>query len=69
VKLLGGKQMNLVFEKNLTNSPDGLGKIRETFRIFVTINAVSKDEEKIGYAVKNMAYSIGYKEVTVSSNC
>lgn len=55
--------MKFIFEKNLTDRTDGLGTIREIFRIFVTINAVSKDEKKIGYAVKNMAYSIGYKEV------
>jgi len=42
--------MKLEFEKNLTDSPDGIGKIRETFRIFVEITAVSKDAEKTKYA-------------------
>ena len=55
--------MKLKFEKYLTNNPDGLGKIVESFYIYVTIAAVSKVEEKIAYAVENMAYSLGYKMV------
>ena len=52
--------MKLMFEKNVTENPEGIGKIKETFRIHVSINAVSEVEEKIGYAVQNMAYSLGY---------
>ena len=49
-----GEKMKLKFEKFI-------GK--EVFRIYVDIAAVSKDEEKIAYAVQNMAYSLGYSLV------
>lgn len=46
--------MKLKFEKFI-------GK--DLFCVYVNIAAVSKDEEKIAYAVENMAYSLDYSLV------
>ena len=46
--------MKLAFEKAKTNPG-------EAFYVYVEITAVSKDAEKIAYAVENMAYSLGYR--------
>ena len=56
--------MKLEFEKYITENGQGYGKIKETFRIFVDITAISKDAEKIKYAVQNMAHSLGYKQIS-----
>jgi len=45
--------MKLEFEKTVNPS--------EAFYIYVEIAAVSKDAQKIAYAVQNMAYSLGYR--------
>jgi len=53
--------VRLEFEKTLTKRPDGVGLITDRFHIYVAITAVSTAEEKIAYAVENMAYSLGYR--------
>ena len=46
--------MKLQFEKTKANP-------WEAFYIYVEITAVSKDAQKIAYAVENMAYSLDYR--------
>lgn len=41
----------------------------EAFYIYVEITAISKDEEKIAYAVENMAYSLGYQLTKKERKC
>ena len=52
--------MKLVFEKNATKDKKGYGTIKESFFIHVQIDAITKVEERISYAVQNMAYSLGF---------
>lgn len=54
--------MKLEFEKYEIETDKGYGKITDTFRIYVEIVATSSVEEKIKYAVQNMAHSLGYKQ-------
>jgi len=53
--------MKLEFCKNVTARSDSLGHVTESFYIHIDIAAVPKHEEKIAYAVQNMAYSLGYR--------
>lgn len=51
--------MKLEFEKHHTEHSSS-ARITDTYRIYVDIIAVSRDEKKLAYAVQNMAYSLGY---------
>lgn len=54
LKIFEETKMKLKFEKVKGNP-------YEAFYIYVEINAVSEAEQKMAYAVQNMAYSIGYR--------
>ena len=54
--------MKLEFEKHQTEHSSS-SRIIDIYRIYVDIVAVPKVEQKIAYAVQNMAYSLDYQLV------
>ena len=52
--------MKLEFEKHRRERTNS-ALVTDTFRIFVDITAIPEVEEKIAYAVQNMAYSLDYQ--------